>query len=91
MPLYDYECKKCGHDFSKALKMSEKDDPLSEDCPECSATDSIIKIIGSPRITSGRTFNMTEKMGGIDPGVAENLKRIRSQNPNLSDSALSYL
>lgn len=32
MPLYEYECKKCGHRFEKIRKFSDK--PLAK-CPEC--------------------------------------------------------
>ena len=32
MPIYEYQCEKCGHQMEKLQKMS--DDPL-KDCPEC--------------------------------------------------------
>jgi putative FmdB family regulatory protein len=32
MPLYEYECKKCGHRFEKILKFSDK--PMKK-CPDC--------------------------------------------------------
>ncbi len=32
MPLYEYQCKKCGHRFEKILKFSDK--PVKK-CPEC--------------------------------------------------------
>jgi putative FmdB family regulatory protein len=32
MPLYEYECKKCGHRFEKILKFSDK--PIKK-CPDC--------------------------------------------------------
>ncbi len=32
MPIYEYQCEKCGHHLEKLQKMS--DDPL-KDCPEC--------------------------------------------------------
>ena len=34
MPIYEYECKKCGHQMEALQRMS--DDPL-KDCPECNA------------------------------------------------------
>ncbi|MDH3327526.1 MAG: zinc ribbon domain-containing protein [Gammaproteobacteria bacterium] len=34
MPIYEYECKKCGHKMEALQRMS--DDPL-KDCPECNA------------------------------------------------------
>ena len=32
MPIYEYQCEKCGHQLEKLQKMS--DDPL-KGCPEC--------------------------------------------------------
>jgi putative FmdB family regulatory protein len=32
MPLYEYQCKKCGHRFEKIQKFSDK--PVKK-CPEC--------------------------------------------------------
>ena len=32
MPLYEYECKKCGHRFEKIQKFSDK--PVKK-CPQC--------------------------------------------------------
>ena len=32
MPLYEYQCKKCGHRFEKIQKFSDK---LVKKCPEC--------------------------------------------------------
>jgi putative FmdB family regulatory protein len=32
MPLYEYQCKKCGHRFEKIVKFSDK--PIKK-CPEC--------------------------------------------------------
>jgi putative FmdB family regulatory protein len=36
MPIYEYECKACGHVFSQLQKMSEA--PLA-DCPVCHKTE----------------------------------------------------
>jgi len=37
MPLYDFECTKCGHAFEAILKMNEAFGDLP--CPKCGATD----------------------------------------------------
>ncbi|MCP5055102.1 MAG: zinc ribbon domain-containing protein [bacterium] len=34
MPLYDYQCKGCGHEFSREQRITEN--PLKK-CPECGA------------------------------------------------------
>lgn len=44
MPIYEYECKNCGHVFDVLQKM--RDDPLTE-CPECGQPD-LRKLLSAP-------------------------------------------
>ena len=37
MPLYEYECRKCGKGFERLLRHDERDDPQM--CPTCKAKD----------------------------------------------------
>ena len=32
MPIYEYKCENCGHEFEEMLHFSEKDDPLNTLC-----------------------------------------------------------
>ena len=32
MPIYEYKCDKCGHEFEKMLHFSERDVPLNTPC-----------------------------------------------------------
>ena len=32
MPIYEYECKKCGNEFDALVSMNAKDNPC---CPKC--------------------------------------------------------
>lgn len=41
MPIYEYRCELCGHEFERFQKMS--DDPVDA-CPECEA-DSVKKLV----------------------------------------------
>jgi len=45
MPLYEYECERCGHRFEKIQKFS---DPLVEACPVCGGP--VRKLLSSPAI-----------------------------------------
>ena len=45
MPLYEYECKKCGHRFEKIQKFSDK--PVKK-CPECGGA--VEQIISAPAV-----------------------------------------
>jgi len=43
MPLYEYECEKCGHRFEKIQKFSDK---MVKKCPECGGK--VEQMISSP-------------------------------------------
>ena len=45
MPLYEYECEKCGHRFELIRKFS---DPPLEACPKCGGA--VRKLMSSPAI-----------------------------------------
>jgi putative FmdB family regulatory protein len=56
MPLYEYECEKCGHRFEKIQKFS---DPLEDTCPTCGGT--VHKLASSPAIQfKGSGFYITD-------------------------------
>jgi putative FmdB family regulatory protein len=46
MPLYEYRCEACGHQFEKIQRFS--DDPISV-CPSC-AGGPVVKLLSSPAI-----------------------------------------
>lgn len=45
MPLYEYQCKKCGHLFEKIQRFSDK--PVKK-CPECGGT--VEQTISAPAV-----------------------------------------
>jgi putative FmdB family regulatory protein len=45
MPLYEYQCKKCGHRFEKIQKFSDK--PVKK-CPECGGA--VEQTISAPAV-----------------------------------------
>ena len=45
MPLYEYQCKKCGHRFEKIQKFSDK--PVKK-CPECGGA--VEQVISAPAV-----------------------------------------
>jgi putative FmdB family regulatory protein len=45
MPLYEYQCKKCGHRFEKIQKFSDK--PVRK-CPECGGA--VEQTISAPAV-----------------------------------------
>ena len=51
MPLYEFECKKCGHAFDRILTMKEME-TVKLTCPAC-GSDDIRKLISSGSIKTG--------------------------------------
>lgn len=45
MPLYEYQCKKCGHRFERIQKFS---DPLVKKCPECGGA--VEQLLSAPAV-----------------------------------------
>ena len=45
MPLYEYECKKCGHRFEKIQKFSDK---MIKKCPECGGP--VEQLVSAPAV-----------------------------------------
>jgi putative FmdB family regulatory protein len=45
MPLYEYECAKCGHRFEKIQKFS---DPMVKKCPKCGGK--VAQMISAPAV-----------------------------------------
>src|SRR5437868_4522714 len=45
MPLYEYQCNKCGHRFEKILKFSDK--PIKK-CPDCGGA--VEQLISAPAV-----------------------------------------
>ena len=33
MPIYEYTCENCGHEFEEMLHFSERDNPINAPCP----------------------------------------------------------
>jgi putative FmdB family regulatory protein len=45
MPLYEYQCKKCGHRFERIQKFS---DPPVKKCPECGGA--VEQLLSAPAV-----------------------------------------
>ncbi len=45
MPLYEYQCQKCGHRFERIQRFS---DPLVKKCPECGGK--VEQLISAPAV-----------------------------------------
>ena len=46
MPLYDFECEKCSHNYEEFQTIADMDKPLANPCPSCKKQGGIIRIVG---------------------------------------------
>lgn len=61
MPIYEYECKACGHRLEAIQKIS--DQPL-QDCPECASAE-LARLVSAPsfRLRGGGWYETDFKTG----------------------------
>jgi putative FmdB family regulatory protein len=67
MPTYEYECKKCGHNFEVFQSMS--DEPLKH-CVKCGSEVRRLIFGGAGIIFKGSGFYVTDKAAGRTGGTA---------------------
>ena len=62
MPIYEYRCAACGHEFEKLQKMS---DPDPDSCPECGKKGAVSRLISAAgfRLKGGGWYETDFKSG----------------------------
>jgi putative FmdB family regulatory protein len=53
MPMYDFECKGCGHTFETVAKLDDK-----PECPSCKSTDTE-RLMGAPSLGKQAALNFS--------------------------------
>ncbi len=81
MPLYDFECEKCSHNYEEFYTIAELDVPLSKPCPSCKKKGGIIRIVGTGRIVDSGRLESTK--GRLKPtkDFTEVMTRIKKNHP----------
>lgn len=65
MPLYDFRCRRCGHEFEALVRPAHE--PA---CPSCGAAD-------LERLTSGSAFSV--RSGGLSPAARRAVQKQQTQ------------
>ncbi|HAA46821.1 MAG: hypothetical protein XD36_0647 [Halomonas sp. 54_146] len=80
MPIYEYECKACGHRLEKLQKISA--DPL-KDCPACQG-DGLERLVSAAgfRLAGGGWYETDFKTGSKKNLVADTNATPKSATPN---------
>jgi putative FmdB family regulatory protein len=64
MPLYEYQCQKCGHRFERIQRFS---DPMVKKCPECGGR--VEQLISAPAVQfKGSGWYVTDYSRKASPG-----------------------
>ena len=50
MPIYDYKCRSCGHEFEQIVKLGQ-----TPDCPACGAADPERLFVPTATVSTGKT------------------------------------
>ena len=67
MPDYDYECKKCGHQWRITASLAEKEKGLDTSCPKCKSTDTY-QLFNKLCFGEAEDFRDEEPMPDMPPG-----------------------
>ena len=95
MPLYEYRCETCGHQFEKIQRFS--DDPITV-CPSC-GSGPVVKLLSSPAIQfKGSGWYITDyarkggeksSSGSTNAGATKTEKSEKSDTPSSTGPAAS--
>ncbi len=83
MPIYEYECKACGHRLEKLQRMS--DAPLV-DCPECAKSELVKLVSGGQFRLKGEGWYETDFKTGKKRNVAGDSGSSNSSGSSSSSS-----
>ena len=60
MPVYEYKCNECSHEFEEYKTIADYNIPLREPCPSCFHVGYISRLISSPKLGDSRKLEMTK-------------------------------
>lgn len=84
MPIYEYQCKACGHRLEALQKMSE--DPLT-DCPQC-AQKTLTKLVSAAAFRlKGQGWYETDFKNSNQKGLATDDKPNETKGNDIKSSA----
>ena len=83
MPLYEYECEKCGHRFEKIQKFSDK---MVKKCPECGGK--VEQMISAPAVQfKGSGWYVTDYANKSHPPFRRRGKDSKKEDKSKSDGS----
>jgi len=84
MPLYDYQCKDCGFTVTDvSLPIADRDNPLSEVCPQCGKSETIERLAAAPGVSYSINRGGLKTPGGFNEILKDIKKRHRGSTINV--------
>jgi putative FmdB family regulatory protein len=77
MPVYEYGCSECSHEFEEFKTMAKYDVPLSKPCPSCYKIGYITRLISGAEICDPISLGVTK----VPKGYNEVIKNIKKHHP----------
>lgn len=86
MPCYEYRCKACEYKFNLMVRISAMDEPTTEPCPSCHASE-IERMFPSIAPSIGDAVRLGIRRP--DEGFKDVLRKIHDANPqsNIKDTS----
>lgn len=94
MPIYEYHCKSCKHEFEELLHVSKRDEPLEEPCPKCNEK-SIKKGVSLTIMGADATLTLDKQCPGfirkmeeiakspvVNPAARKNIEAAKEIKPS---------
>lgn len=67
MPIYEYRCQTCGHEFEKLQRISDR--PIKK-CPDCGGATEKLFSLSSFSLTGGGWYSDGYSKGGKKPAAS---------------------
>ena len=94
MPLYDYVCNLCEHEFEKFTRMSDRKVPETEPCPHCERIGCVEQTIVHTAIPVSYVHEHRSTLNKLNNASAfkEKLQQIHESTPgSVLDKASSFV
>lgn len=78
MPIYQYKCNACDHEFDVMSSFADKQNPESEPCPNCGKQE-IKACITAPNMSHLGTKSVHARAGGFNE-VLRKIKKSSGKN-----------
>ena len=77
MPVYNYECDECSHQFEEFKIIADYDIPLGEACPSCYKVGYVQRLVSGAEICDPISLGVTK----VPKGYNEVIKNIKKSYP----------